>query len=80
MDLQLWLPSEGGGTAQQYIKTMARIKQIEKGIIKAMNTRSCEALSASPTTNKDIEEHDTLHHQYYAWLRKARQNNIEHKN
>ena len=38
-----------------------------------MNEPSGKERSASPTTNKDIEEHDALHHQYYAWLRKARQ-------
>ena len=32
-----------------------------------------------PLLNRDIEEHDAPHHQYYIWLRKARQNKIEHE-
>ena len=41
--LQLWLTSEGDGADQQFVDTNARIKQIEKDIIQAMNESSRNA-------------------------------------
>ena len=79
VDIQLWVTRKGKGTDLQFINTEAYIKQIENYTFEAMNERSHKTLSVSPTTDKYIKEHDALPHQYYVWLRKAEQDNIERK-
>ena len=64
VDIQLWVTSKGKGTDLEFINTEANIKQIEIYIFEAMNERSHKTRSVSPTTDKDIVEHDALHHQY----------------
>ena len=77
VDHQLSMTSKGEEMDQQFIYAGTRFKRVEGPIREEMKERSCKAWLDVFTTDKDAEEHNALHHQCYAWLRRAKRNILE---
>ena len=66
-------------TGQQFLDNGTSNKQLEGAIKEEMEERSHKARSGACATDVDAQEHNVLHHQFCAWVRVTKRDNIEHK-